>query len=108
MSQRVPTAAWPPLPATADGVLGAIRVRRMPGVFRRDGARVEGFWNPGRRLIEVARQPDRANEWFNYFHEWTHAVLDDLRSPLTMEQRETVCDAIALARVREMAKQLGL
>lgn len=98
--------AWPPLPKVVDGALGPIRVRRVKQV---DEAASRGEWDMERRVIKIERSRHRVNEWSTLFHELVHAALADADVHIgddTLEER--VCDAIALARVRELAKTLGL
>lgn len=103
-----PRKRWPTLPRAIDGILGPITVRRVPAPLIYQGKEREGLWWPRERLIEVAHSDARINEWFTLWHEWGHAVQDDLRLPMRMKQREVMCDALALARTLEMAKALGL
>ncbi|MHB1097859.1 MAG: hypothetical protein ACYC3F_17000 [Gemmatimonadaceae bacterium] len=89
-----------------DGALGAIRVARVKRV---DDADSRGEWDMETRVVKIARSRNRVNEWATLFHELTHAAIADAEIPgLTDAMEEAICEAMARARVREMAKQLGL
>lgn len=105
MSPRV-RQTWPPLPASVDGALGAIRVVRVKQV---DEAESRGEWDMETRVVKIAHSRNRMNEWATLFHELVHAAIADAElAGLTDEAEEAICEAVARARVREMAKHLGL
>jgi hypothetical protein len=51
-----------------------------------------------------------AHKWRVFFHEMVHAALDDagLSNLLSADAVESICDAIATARLQELRGQLGL
>lgn len=100
---------WPEIPARYDGLLGEITVLRVAQVDEQDN---QGEWDADARIIRVKISRSRINEWFVFWHEVMHSILDDMVIEFPSEEGvgsllERTCDAFAQARVREMARRLG-
>ena len=101
---------WPKLPRVMQGVGGPITVRTIKRVRGDDGVIAYGTWDAGARIIRIEQGSKPAHRWRVLFHEWTHAVLDDsgVANQLSEAGNETLCDAMATARIIEMRDQLGI
>lgn len=69
-------------------------------------ARLFGYWNAFTRVISVRAGMHPTTAWLTLIHEQTHADLSDIGVKLSEEQEESVCNAIASARVAEMLAHL--
>ena len=110
--------AYPKLPKRVRGAGGWIRVIsvKRPGEYHDKGFTVThgepcwGSWEPSTRTIRVEKGAPRAFQWRVYFHELTHAAIEDagLHHLLADSSEETLCDALATARTQEMHGQLQI
>jgi hypothetical protein len=100
---------WPAIPKTLRGTGGPIRVRQIQRV-RSEGEECWGTWSAEERIIRIERGATAEHKWRVFFHEWAHAALDDagVSNLFSLDGNETLCDAIASARVQEMRGTLGL
>lgn len=103
-------AKWPPLPTVMHGAGGPIRVRQVKRVHTDDHMAAWGTWEDGTRTIRIERGAMPQHRWRVLFHEWAHSVLDDsgVGNLFTAGGTETLCDAIATARMAEMRGTLGI
>lgn len=90
---------WPEIPSTIGAPLGPV-----PVVMVDQLEDCLGLWYRTERRIELLNGMAPVQAWWTLWHEWTHAVLDDLSVTLESEQEEAVCNAIAAARVMEMQR----
>lgn len=95
---------WPALPKTVYGAGGSIAVREVAQPKSDEGEDAFGTWEPETRTIEIEAGSNPRHKWHVYYHEWMHAVLADsgLVNLLADDAQETLCDAVATARVVEM------
>lgn len=93
---------WPPIPAIVDGIMGPITVRVVAAALDDDGAVVDGTWRSDVRVIEITQSAHPGNEWHTLYHELVHSYMDDLRINVPSRVEELVCDAVGIARVREL------
>ena len=94
---------WPKLPRTVQGSGGPIAVRRKRVLKAEDGDAAWGLWDAGARTIWVAYGLTREQQWRVYYHELMHATLSDsgLENVFPEQGVETLCDAVATARIQE-------
>jgi Zn-dependent peptidase ImmA (M78 family) len=61
------------------------------------------LWDSYDRTITIQESLSPRNRWATLYHEFTHVALHDsgFANMLTDNQIETLCDAIATARMRE-------
>lgn len=55
------------------------------------------------RTIEVATTATKRHQWRTLYHELAHAALDDsgVSQGMSEAMQETICEAMATARMRE-------
>ena len=102
--------SWPPIPTLVRGAGGPIKVRVRVRPRGTDGEEVWGLWDDARRIITLDKSASRVHQWRVLFHELAHAALNDAGLENVLEQKaaETICDALATARVQEMRGELGI
>lgn len=95
---------WPPLPRIVGGSRGPITVRIVRRVTGEKGEACWGTWEQGRRTVRIERGARREHQWAVLFHELVHAAVDDagLCHLLSEDAQETLCDAVATARMAEL------
>lgn len=95
----------PPIPRTVESAAGPIVVHR-PASLAYQGDDCDGLWDPIGRIISVRKGLSRQRGWWTFFHERTHAELEDsaVRMPLATE--EAVCNAMADARLADLWRQV--
>jgi hypothetical protein len=91
-----PTAEWPPLPRTVQGLAGRIAVRQ-PWRVDPEIPDIVGYWHSRERRIDVDRRLSRGVKWQVGFHEFVHSAIADAGIPLDHELEERVCDAVGSA-----------
>jgi Zn-dependent peptidase ImmA (M78 family) len=93
---------FPRLPRVVEAPGGTVTVtpRRRP---KADGDEVWGSWDEGRRRIEIDSEAPLRHQWKTFYHELAHAALSDCGVDEILDEKaaEAVCDAIAIARMRE-------
>ncbi len=95
---------WPAIPASVEGAGGPIGIRKVKRARSDDGRACWGTWEPSTRTVELDRSASPQHQLRTLFHELTHAALDDagVAYLLSEEGAETICEAIATARMREL------
>lgn len=98
----------PPLPPTVFSTHGEITVQVVEDLRdpEEPKERLFGYWDPFARIISVRSGMHPTAMWLTLTHEQTHADLSDIGVKLSEEQEESVCNAIASARVAEMLAHL--
>jgi Zn-dependent peptidase ImmA (M78 family) len=98
------TVSLPTLPRVVQGAGGPIRVRLVKVAALEDKVPCWGVWEPERRLVKIDRAAPKAHQWRILYHELTHAALHDagLSHLLTDDAEESLCDAMATARMAEL------
>ncbi len=68
-----------------------------------DGSVNLGEYAHETRTIRLSSRLRGRQRWHTFYHEWVHAALTDsgLWNQLSTAKAETLCDALATARVRE-------
>ncbi len=99
---------WPAIPAIVEGAGGPITVRKVKRARSDDGRPCWGTWEMSKREIQLDRSASREHQTRTYFHELVHAALDDagIAYLLSEEGAETICEAVASARMRELRGRL--
>ncbi len=99
---------WPAIPASVEGAGGPITVRLVKHARSDDGRVCWGTWEAATRTVELDRTASPEHQLRTLFHELTHAALDDagVAYLLSDEGNETICEAIATARMRELRGSL--
>lgn len=92
---------YPPLPKKLTMAGGPVSVVIVDTITERNVDCV-GLYDPEHRLISI-KKGKRSFQWNVLFHELTHAALIDagLHNMLKDKLHEAICDAIAIARMRE-------
>ncbi len=95
---------WPAIPAIVEGAGGPITVRKVKRPRSNDGLACWGTWEQSKREVQLDRSALREHQWRVLFHELMHATMDDagISSLLTPDAEETLCEAVASARMREL------
>lgn len=103
-------SSYPDIPTLIRGSGGPIRVRRRARPRGSDGSEAWGLWDSAQRLITIDKTAKPEHQWRVLFHELAHAALHDagLDNILEAAAQETICDALATARIQEMRGELGL
>lgn len=83
-------------------MLGPIPTTRVVGLRDRQDRACYGIWRSDVRDVRLEADMAPVKAWHTYWHEWAHIVMDDAGVEVTEELSERLCDAFALARVREM------
>ena len=101
----------PPIPDAVATQLGPVPVNVVKKLhYRKDGKKQEMFgrFRAMSRTIEINEDIAPVMRWQTFFHEWMHVVMTDagLHNVFTPEQQETICDAVATARVAELLAHL--
>jgi hypothetical protein len=94
----------PPLPAKKSLPAGPVPVTRTPGLLEKEDSYGKCNWFA--RTIEVDADMERTASHLTLEHERVHMIFLDAGIEFTdrvLEER--ICDAIALARVYEMANR---
>ena len=109
---------WPAIPRRIDGLAGPLKVSQRRGALKApDGEDCWGLYLPPKRTIALAGGMPPALRWHMLFHEWAHAWLIDAGLPNLLHGAsdeelernvEVVCDTLATAMTRAMAKHLKL
>lgn len=109
---------WPAIPRRIDGLAGPLKVSQRRGALKApDGEDCWGLYLPPKRTIALAGGMPPALRWHTLFHEWAHAWLIDAGLPNLLHGAsdeelernvEVVCDTLATAMTRAMAKHLKL
>lgn len=110
---------WPKLPKVVDGMAGPIKVvvRRVDRVVAKDGDECWGLFYAADRKIVVAGKVPPALRWHSFAHEWVHAWMMDAgigniihgKDEEEKERNvEIICDTLATAFVRSMARHVGM
>ena len=95
---------YPKLPTTYMAPGGAVSIAVKPaGTVRTEKHDAWGTWEAHTRTVEIDGGASLQHQWKTLFHEMAHAALDDAGAChlFTEKQQETICDAIATARMRE-------
>ncbi|MBA3836488.1 MAG: hypothetical protein C0499_02360 [Zymomonas sp.] len=103
MKRAKPAKRYPALPSEIEGPAGTVIVTLTKAKVTFEGAECGGLWDAGRREITLDAKESRRNQWKYYYHEWGHVMLCDsgLDNAIPADIQETICDAIATARMRE-------
>jgi hypothetical protein len=101
---------WPPIPTLVRGTGGTITVRCVKKVKHTDGTECWGEWDEAKRTIRIDKTAKPEHQWRVLFHELTHAALGDagIENLFDPAGVETLCDALATARMQEFRGQLGI
>lgn len=93
---------FPPIPKEVHAPGGLIAVRKVPQISI-SGQECWGIWEDHERRISLDQTASAQHLWKVYFHELTHAWLDDsgISNGISDELNEAICDAIAAGRMRE-------
>lgn len=99
----------PPLPTTVFSTHGEIAVQLVDDLRDPENVneRLFGYWDAFARVISVRAGMHPTTMWLTLIHEQTHADLSEIGIKLTEDQEESVCNAIASARVAEMLSSRG-
>lgn len=94
---------YPPIPKTVAMPGGDVTVVFKPHLKHGDGTECWGLWDISTRTIELLSTAPKRHQWRVLFHELTHAALDDsgISQGLTEQLEESLCEAVATARMRE-------
>lgn len=79
--------------------LGPIPLEFVPQL-RDESAYLLGQWCPDKRVIKICKDLHPSVELTTVWHEWVHAMLQDIGIPLTDETEEMVCNTLGLALAR--------
>ena len=103
MSPSKKSVSFPALPKTLMAPAGEVTVVLSPKIKHPDGDECWGIWDEATRTITLDKTAMKRHQWRVLFHELTHVALDDagLSNAMNDELVESVCDAIASARMRE-------
>lgn len=87
---------YPAMPRTIGAPGGPIKVRLVKHEQADDGAPAWGTWEQHTRTIRIQRDAPVAHRWRVFWHEWTHAVMDDqgLGEILSEQGAEALAQAI--------------
>lgn len=102
---------WPPLPKTISTLLGPATVSVVAVVpeFRTappEGSTLMGSWSSVERRVHIRRDMTPATQWLVLFHEQVHGFLDDTGHIFSDDDKERICDLVALGRWTEMRDRL--
>jgi hypothetical protein len=94
---------YPKLPTSVEGPGGAITVTVSPAPLKIAEHEVWGYWDEGERAIKVSDELSPRMRWKVYFHELTHVAITEsgLDELISGEMHEALCEAVAVARMRE-------
>lgn len=75
---------------------GPIKVRLVKHEKADDGAPAWGTWECSTRTIRIQRDAPVAHRWRVFWHEWTHAIMDDqgIGELLSEQGAESLCQAV--------------
>ncbi len=87
---------YPPMPKMIGAPGGPIRVRLVKRERADSGEPAWGTWEPATRTIRIERGAPVAQRWRTFWHEWTHAMMDDqgIGELLSEPGAESLCQAI--------------
>ena len=87
---------YPAIPKSIGAPGGPIKVRLVARAKADDGAPAWGTWEPATRTICIERGAPIAHKWRVFWHEVTHAILDDngIAELLTEQGAEAICQAM--------------
>lgn len=87
---------YPAIPKSIGAPGGPIKVRLVKRERADDGAPAWGTWEPATRTIRIERGAPLQHKWRVFWHEWTHAVMDDngIGELLTEQGGEALAQAI--------------
>jgi hypothetical protein len=106
MTKRTPTL--PPLPKSVLTAQGEVPVLIVENLC--DPAdpteKLFGYWDPFVRTISVRAGMHPTSMWLTLFHERTHADMAEIGVKLSEDIEESVCNAIAAARMAELRASL--
>ena len=94
---------YPALPKKVSMPGGDVTIILLPAVIHPDGSECWGIWEESTRSITIDTTAKPAHRWLTYYHELTHVALTDsgLDDALHRNVVETLCNAMATARMRE-------
>ena len=95
---------YPELPTKIMGMAGPIVVRmRTARTTVREDKDTWGTWDDSTRTIDIDAGARREHQWRVYYHETMHSCLADsgIENMFADNIIETICDAVASARMRE-------
>ena len=95
---------YPDLPTKIQGMAGPITVQmRTARATPTDDKDTWGTWDDSTRTIAVDVGARKEHQWRVYYHEAMHACLADsgIENMFADNIIETLCDAVASARMRE-------
>lgn len=94
---------FPALPKTVSAPGGEVSITLVEKLRHPDGDECWGIWDESIRVITLDQTGTRRHLWKVLYHELAHVALSDagLDNGMSYELVETVCDAIASARMRE-------
>jgi hypothetical protein len=88
---------YPLMPKTIGAPGGPIKVRLVKREKTSDGDPAWGSWEPHTRTIRIERGAPVAHRWRTFYHEVTHAWMDDngISEILSPQGEEAMCKAVA-------------
>ena len=95
---------YPDLPTKIMGMAGPITIRmRTARATIREDKDTWGTWDESTRMIDVDAGATKAHQWRILYHELAHSMLADsgIENMFADNIIETICDAVASARMRE-------
>lgn len=94
---------YPAIPKTLAMPGGEVVIVFRAALKHPDGSECWGLWDISTRTIELLATAPKRHQWRVLFHELAHAALDDsgLSQGMTEAMEESLCEAIASARMRE-------
>jgi len=94
---------YPAIPKRLAAPGGDVTVLQKPKLRHSDGTECWGLWDEASRTITLDPTAEPRHRWKVLFHEWAHVALDDsgLSNGLPDAMVESLCDAFAVARMRE-------
>lgn len=97
------TPKYPKLPTVVEGPGGPIVVTLAPAPLKINDTEVWGCWDEATRTISVSDSTPPRMRWKVYLHELTHVAITDsgLDEMISNELHEAICEAVAVARMRE-------
>lgn len=98
------TARYPKkLPTMVSAPGGDITVKTVEAPVKVGEADAWGFWDEQTRTIGISSEITGRTLWKVFFHELTHVAITDsgLDELISNEMHEALCEAIAVARMRE-------
>lgn len=96
-------AKYPPLPKELEGPGGTVTIVLTKEPITYESAECWGLYDSEARTITIDARVKPRQRWLTLFHELAHVALIDagLNNGIADTLHETICDAIATARMRE-------